>query len=605
MHPKLVHIAAVVVPVALGAESTFRSPSRRAIVTPLRIDAVVTDPQGHAIIGLRASDFEVREDGVSRRVSAAEFRSVPRHGADEVLPINTRLDEERAAHQPGTRVFAFFLDDFHVSPGASADRTRAAVASFLDEKVHERDLAAVIRPLDTVASIRFTRDRSVLHGSIRGFAGRKGDYTPRTPLEERLIGHEPATVRATRERIVRTSLRDLGTRLGELNADRAVIVLVSEGFPLDSRVPEGRLSDLWSLVRASSQFHFPIYTFDPLGGDEEGAPDGERAQRDSETLQWLAAETGGSFVRADAFIAGFARVFHDTLSYYALTYQPAHADGRFHRLELRTRRTATVRTHAHYWAEARNDANVSRSSSVILDAGAGRLLRRSALIDTWIGMRRDAAGGTRLVITWEPRKGHTRLPRAAVIKARTVTGTALFEGTIEPVRGVPGSATDSARFDVPAGRVEVDITLVSVDGTVLDTEARDFDVPDLRHSSKLRPVLLPTEIVRARTRRELQAASVNSDATPSSSRIFARGDQLLIRSWAFDPTGGTAQLSARVLSRAGQSMREIEATQRAPVDGVTQFILPLYWLAPGPYQLELSGTNANGTAKDRLAFQVE
>jgi hypothetical protein len=382
-------------------------------------------------------------------------------------------------------------------------------------------------------------------------------------------------------------------------------VLVSEGFPLDSRVPEARLSDLWSLVRASSQLHFPIYTFNPAGPHEEGAPDGDRHQRASETLQWLAAETGGSVVRADAFIAGFARVFHDTLSYYALTYQPAHADGRFHRLELRTRRTATVRTHASYWAPARNDSNVSTSLSLTPDSGAGRLLRRSALIDTWIGIRRDAAGGARLIITWEPRKGHTRLPRAVVIKARTVTGMALFEATIDPVRGVSGSAKDSARFDVPAGRLEIDITLVSVDGTVLDTEARDFDVPDLRQSSKLRPVLLPTEIVRARTLRELQTASVNSDATPSSSRIFARGDQLLIRARAFDPTGSTAQLSARVLSRTGHPMRALEATERAPVEGVTQFFLPLYWLAPGRYQLELSGTNGNGTVKERLAFQIE
>jgi hypothetical protein len=85
--------------------------------------------------------------------------------------------------QPGNLAHAYlrFPCEFHVSPGASADRARDSVASFLDEKVYERDLAGVIRPLDSVSSIRFTRDRSVLHGSIAGFAGRKGDYAPRTP----------------------------------------------------------------------------------------------------------------------------------------------------------------------------------------------------------------------------------------------------------------------------------------------------------------------------------------------------------------------------------------------------------------------------------------
>jgi len=603
MHAKLAYIVAVLAPVVLGAHGASHSSSPQATVRRVRIDAVVTDPQGHAIAGLRASDFEVREDGSPRPVSAADFRWVQRHSTAEVLPIQTRLDEEREARQPGTRVFAFFLDEFHVSPGASADRAREAVASFLDEKVYERDLAAVIRPLDSVSSVRFTRDRSVLHGSIAGFAGRKGDYAPHTPTEEQHVGRDPAIVRAARQRIVRASLRDLGVRLGELNADWAVIVLVSEGFPPDSPAPDGRTADLWSLVRASSQFHFSIYMFNSAGPHEDMAP-AEDHERASATLQWLAAETGGLFVPAEALIAGFARVFHDTHGYYALTYHPAHADGRFHRLEVRTRGRAHVRTRATYWATARNEWSAPASLPPASDPVARRLLRRSMLIDAWIGVRRDAAGRAHMVITWEPRTGQSRVPQTLVIKARTVTGTSVFEGAIQPVGGVSRSTKDSARFDVPTGRVEVDMTVLDADGMVLDTDARDFDVPDLRLSSKPGPVLLPTEIVRVRTLRELQTVSVNSDATPSSVRKFARGNQLLIRVPAFDPTGSPVRVTARVLSRAGQWMRDIEASD-GPLGGVTQFVLPLYWLAPGPYQIELSGTNANGTAKERVAFQVQ
>jgi VWFA-related protein len=603
MHARLAYIVTVFAPVALGAHSAYHSTSPQATVPPVRIDAVVTDPQGGAIVGLRASDFELREDGASRPISAAEFRWVPRHSTVDVLPVETRLDEERAARQPGTRVFAFFLDEFHVSSGASADRAREAVASFLDEKVYERDLAAVIRPLDSVSSVRFTRDRSVLHGSIAGFAGRKGDYAPRTPMEEQRVGRDPAIVRAARQRIVRANLRDLGVRLGELNADRAVIVLVSEGFPPDPPGADDRMSDLRSLVRASSQFHFSIYTFNSAGPHEDGAP-AEARERASATLQWLAAETGGLFVRADAFIAGFARVFHDTHGYYALTYQPGHADGRFHRLEVRTRARTHVRARASYWATPRDEWTAPAVLPPASDPVGRRLLRRSTLIDAWIGVRRDAAGSAHMVITWEPRTGQSRLPQTAV-KARTVTGTPVFEGAIEPVGGVSRSANDSARFDVPTGRVEVDMTVLDADGTVLDTDASDFDVPDLRLSSKPGPVLLPTEIVRVRTLRELQTASINSDATPSSVRTFARGNQLLIRVPAFDPTGSAVRVTARVRNRTGQPMRDIEATDGPLVDGVTQFVLPLYWLAPGPYQIELSGTNANGTAKERVAFQVE
>jgi VWFA-related protein len=258
MHAKLGYIVAALAPVILGAQSAYDPPAPQATAPSVRIDAVVTDPQGGAIVGLRASDFELREEGSSRPISAAEFRWVPRHSTVDVLPIHTRLDEERAARQPGTRVFAFFLDEFHVSPGASADRAREAVASFLDEKMYERDLAAVIRPLDSVSSVRFTRDRSVLHGSLDGFTARKGDYAPRTTMEEQRIGRDPAVGRAARQQIVRARLRDLGVRLGELSPDRAVIVLVSEGFPADTSAPDGRMSDLQGLVRASSKFHFSI-----------------------------------------------------------------------------------------------------------------------------------------------------------------------------------------------------------------------------------------------------------------------------------------------------------------------------------------------------------
>lgn len=604
MQPKLVRIVAVLAVVALESQSTVPSPSAHSVAPLLRIDAVVTGPHGHPIQGLRAADFEVREDGAPRPVITAEFRWVPRHSTVEVFPIQTRLDEERAARQAGTRVFAFFLDEFHVSPGASADRAREAVASFIDDKMYERDLAAVIRSLDSVSAVRFTRDRSLLHGSLSGFVGRRGDYAPRTPLEEQLVGRDPAIVRTARHRIVRASLRDLGVRLGELNADRAVVVLVSEGFPPDPPMPNGRLSDLRSFLRSSSQFHFSVYPFNPAETHEEVGHPADR-ERDSGTLQWLAVNTGGLFVMADAYIAGFASVFHDTHGYYALTYRPAYADGKFHPLEVRTRRRGSVRAHTSYWAATGNERKGVVPVHAPTDPVARRVLRRSSLIDTWIGVRRDAAGQAHMIITWEPRTGQSRPARTVVINARTVTGSSVFEGILEPA-GTTGPAKDRARFAVPPGRVEVDIIVRDPNGTVLDTDARDFDVPDMRPSSKAGPVLLPTEIIRVRTSREWQRAINNPDATPSSARTFVRAHQLLIRARAFDPTGSAVQVSARLLNRTGHLMREIEATDFALSDGVTQFVLPLSWLAPGPYQIELAATNAHGTDQGRrLVFEVD
>ena len=200
----------------------------------IRLNAVVTDRQGHPIQGLGVSDFQVLENGVFRPIRRAEFRGIRRHSPFAELPIVTTLVEQRAAGEVATRVFAFFLDEFHVSPGASTELVRDAVASFVDEKLFARDLAAVVTPLDSVRSMRFTRDRALLHGAVAGFSGRKRDLAPRTAFEETYLGREPSKVIAARQQITCDRLRELALRLGDLKAERAVIVLMSEGFAADS-----------------------------------------------------------------------------------------------------------------------------------------------------------------------------------------------------------------------------------------------------------------------------------------------------------------------------------------------------------------------------------
>ena len=231
----------------------------------LRLDVVVTNDLGGAITGLRAADFAIREDGTSSRpVETAEFRWIPSEYFGSGPPILTRADEEREARQPGTRVFAFLLDEFHVRPGVDSHAVRDAIASFIDEKMFARDLAVVARPLDVMESLRFTRDRATLMGNVAAFSGRKGRYAARTPREAALVGSDPDVVPAARERVLKAGLRDLAERLAQLRADRAVVVLVSEGFsarlPIDSREP-----DLASVVVTSSRFHFPIYVLHPGG----------------------------------------------------------------------------------------------------------------------------------------------------------------------------------------------------------------------------------------------------------------------------------------------------------------------------------------------------
>ena len=566
------------------AETAARS---SADVPSVRIDAVVTDANGRPILDLRPSDFELLEGGSSRSIGAVELRTLPRIDPANLAPIETEQDEERAARQPGTRVFAFFLDEFHVSPGAISDRVRDALTRFVDEKLRPQDLAIVMRPLDSVTAIRFTRDRARLHGAIAGFSGRKGDYAPRTPFEEQYIGRAPATVSAARRQIVNAGLRELTMRMGDLNADRGVVVLVSEGFPRDSPLPRGRIQDLQGVVRASSRFHLAVYTVNPAGPAEDISAAAER-ERAVATLQWLAAQTGGRSVEADGLTAGLAGLAHDLESYYVLTLQPAESDGRFHPVEVRTkRRNVQVRTRPGYWAPLGGEWRRASTSSVL--PMSRRALRRSSLIDAWIGLVPDSDGRARMVVTWEPRS-KTAAPDVVAVKARTSTGAALFDGRVRRVGLGSAPPGDSIRFDVPAGRVELDLAVLDISGKVLDTDVRDFDVPDLR-SAKSGPVLLAPEVVRARTLRDFNTASSDPDAAPSSVRTFARGDRLLIRVPAFDTSGTAVQVTAKVLNELGQPMRTIDATTGTMREGITQFALQLSWLVPGDYQIELLGSN--------------
>ncbi|MFL6279694.1 MAG: VWA domain-containing protein [Vicinamibacterales bacterium] len=593
--------------VAMGGSGAAQQPqpATAATETPsIRMDAVVTDSHGRPILDLRPSDFELLENGVARPLESIQLRTLPKD-AGTIDEIRIQADEEHAARQPGTRVFGFVLDEFHVSPGAAADRARSAIDEFIDQNLRPGDLAIVLKPLDSVMVIKFTRDRAFLHGAVDSFVGRRGDFTPHTRFEEQYIGRAPGAVAAARRQIVGAVLRELTMRLGELKADRGVIVLVSEGFPRDS-VPSGRgvrVPELDGVARAASQYHLPIYTVNPSIPSEDDRDSAER-DRSVGMLQWLSAQTGGRTIEGSAMIAGMARLKHDLEAYYAVSYRPSQADGRFHSIELKARRRdVVVHTPAGYWAPIPGEWRSALASTAIPSVISRRPLRRSSMIDTWVGLVRQSDGRTEMVITWEPRVRGLSAPQVVAVKARTSAGATLFDGRLGQVGSGSAVPSDNARFEVTTGRVEIDMAIFDAGGRSIDTDVRDFDVPDLRRQ-KVGPVLLAPEVVRARTLRDFQSAIANPDAAPASVRTFARGDRLLIRVPAFDLSGTAVQVSAKILNGWGQPMRDIDPVASTPPDGMPQFGLPLSWLVPGEYQIELMGANANGSVRERITIRV-
>jgi hypothetical protein len=174
-----------------------------------------------------------------------------------------------------------------------------------------------------------------------------------------------------------------------------------------------------------------------------------------------------------------------------------------------------------------------------------------------------------------------------VLTASTPTGEVIFQDRLAAVGAAQTpDVRDSAAFDAPAGRLQIDINVVDGAGAVIDFDARDLDVPDLQRQGA---VMLPASVLRARSAREFRAVSADPDASPVPSREFRRTDRLLVRVPAFDSEGGSAPVTATLLNGWRQPMRALTAMPDIVAEGVTQFDVPLAPLAPGEYVIRITG----------------
>ena len=541
----------------------------------VRLTTVVTNVRGEPVQGLRPADFDLTIDGKPQPVEAAEFT---RDGAR--LP----------------RAIALVLDEFHVAPAHGA-AVRDTLLPLVDAHLRTGDLAIVVKPLDSLITIRPTSDRRAVLASLASFDARQGDYTPRTVFERKYMAHAPGAVAAARAQIVTSAVRAVASTLGELRDVRPVLVLVSDGFPRqrsDRNVP----ANLLSAVRVANRAEVPVYVFapSPAAAIDPAAAPGDTGHA---ALRAVAAGTGGDFTAGvAAFAGGIARMIRELEAHYVLTYRAPHADdGRFHSVSVALRRPASVvRARTGYVAPLAAELRAPARSSLSM-----RALRRSPLIRAWSGILRGESGSPRVTLTWEPSASHAGAqpsPAAIVVTATTPDGTVLFDGSVGPAGrpGEPGAA-NRADFDAPAGRVLIDAKVLDAKGVVLDTESRDIDVPALRPS---RATILPPAVLRAASAREFRRMVDDPLAAPVPSREFRRTERLLVRVPAYGPDGAPARVTATLLNRWRQPMRALPAMDAAPQPGVTQFDVPLAPLAPGEYSIRLTAD----TAVEHLTFRV-
>lgn len=602
--------------------------------TQVSLPVVVRDARDRPVATLTAEDFDVTDRGTLVAVREARFVAARRDGPD---PVGTTrapgapgtLDAADETPEPGARVFALFLDEYHVAADDSA-RVRALLEDFVQRHTTERDWFLVVKPLDRLLALSPTRGPLAALSAIASFEGRLGDYAPRTDFERELIAADPVRIDRARARIATSAVQAIATRLGQLGATRKAFLIVGQEFePLRA---VGRLAEplatIDGIVRAAERGSVSISTLDPRAapltpspvppqppprtkvapsrGPGVDATDARIAVGAAETLfAQLVRLTDGRTFRAP-FDGGLSGLTVDLGDYYLLTLQGAD-DGQYHAVDVRVARPGLrARARPGYWAASADArARASRDAMSRRTLPALPPLRSSPLIVPWFGQERIDADRTRVTLVWDPapsRAGdRTRgfPPSRVVVTAKAADGTSLFDGTVHALSsGMRALAT--AAFEAPPGRMRVQMSIQDASARELDTDVREVVVTGFTGA-----VALGTpRVFRARTAREYNALAGDPAAAPSASRTFARTERLLLRVPIHTASAASAPVvSATLVTRAGHVMRALASPQSSDASFVTTD-LPLAGLAAGEYSVRWLLSSGADEARETVVFRV-
>jgi VWFA-related protein len=583
-----------------------------------RLDVVAEDRTGRPVETLTIDDFEVIENGARRDIAAITF--VKGDGAlppgEAAQPIESVSDEQAEAAKDGTRIFAIFLDEYHVAAGDGAAQARTLLSEFLDRTLGPRDLVLVVKPLDSLLALRATRDLGAVRRAIAQFDGRKDSYEPRSALEASITAGDPARTDAIRAQVVTSTLNAIAQHLGRLSVARKALIVVTEGFTAPARRRgEGALPTIDSVIRSANRGAVSIYALDPraLSLQPAGRPPADDSATDGRNvLTTLASQTDGvALLAAAAIKPGLDRLVRDLSGHYLLTLAGPDAGdgGRFHPVEVRVRRpNVSLRARSGYWSASPADlfrsSDAARPTAPALPPLVPR--RASPIIRPWFGVTRDAEGSLRVSFVWEPtqrvpgERGRSSAPARIRFRAFAPDGKIIYEGAARPA-GVPLGPPDTPPelvFSAPPGRIRVEMSIEDATTRVIDTDVRDVLVRALAG-----PVALGTpQVLRSRTAREHTRLGGSPAAVPVATRAFSRTDRLWVRIGAYS-SDGEPELSARLLSTVGGVMRTL-AIETTAIADVHQVDVPLAGLAVGEYSVQFSATAGGRAVTEAVTFRV-
>jgi VWFA-related protein len=632
-----------------------QQPIFRTGINTVRVDVIVTDRQGNPVTDLKLEDFEILEDGKAQKPETFRLVKIDTvtQPAYTQRTIRTRNDEETAAADENSRIFTFFLDDYHVRKETSMV-VRKPVVDFIANQLAAGDLVSVMYPLTPLDAVTLTRNHQGVMNTVEKFTGRKYDYEPINDVERGYVHRAtPQAIEMIRRQVSLTALRGICTKLGSLREGRKSVILLSEGytsllppqlrsnqpgdiarpgdltrdpFAAENSIMEDRarfgadmdlLQELRDVFDACNRNNTSIYALDPRGlsaGEFDISQNiSVRTSQDYlnaslNTLRELADNTDGrAIVNRNDLGAAMKQIIRDSSAYYLVGYTTqAPTDGKFHELRVRVKRPGVqVRARRGFWALSNDD--IARAvagpkpgppPAVAKALAAIAPMTNRRYIRTWIGSDKGENGKTRLTFLWEP------LPPTPGVKrdeARRVTvlatspkGEIIYRGRVPADLAASGTG-GMVSFDVPPGSLDVRLTIEG-DGTgTLDHEDRKLEVPDFSAPD----VMISTPRVWAgRNARDFAALTSAAPPPPVVTRDFRRTDRLLIKFEAVGPSGVTPTVTAQLLNQQGTKMLDVPVS-----DGTID--LALANLAAGQYLLEIVAKGeGDKPVSELIAFRV-
>ena len=628
-----------------------QQPTFRVRVDTVSVDAIVLDRSGKPVVDLTAEDFEIREANKVQKIETFKFVQTDdgRDGppARDILSFQ---DQQRETANEQNRLFVIFLDDYHVRRSNSL-RVRESVGKFVSQ-LSPRDVVAVSYPLTPAGALTFSRNHEGTAAAIANFEGRKYDYTPRNPFEERYQLQPPELLERMRNELTLTGLESLCVFLGSLRDGRKTILFVSEG--MSGTLPPGvrtqgnivgasptpqtqsqmffnstdLLGQFRQLFVAANRSNTSIYTFDPRGlaTSEYDLSDRVAAEADRQvltesldSLRVIADNTDGRpIVNRNEPFPELRRMVQDNSSYYLLGYTTSVAprDGKFHEIQVRVKRKdVEVRARKGYWAYTAEDAE--RASAPAKPAAPRDVVtalddladvvepasRRPVIV--WLGATRGTGEDAKATVTlaWEPSPG-TPDPSEVVdrinVTATSIYGDVVFRGPV-PRDAQAGRPGGTVTFQAPPGEVRARIVAENAKGMRLDTADASVVVPDFTTPG---PTISTPMVFRGRTARDLQVIKAAAAPVPSASRLFSRTERILVRFDAYGPGGTTPTIAMRLLNRNGEQMAALPPATPGATPSAFQAEFGLGPLPPGDYLIEITATSGTDTTRKLLAIRV-